>query len=46
MNFIKIGVDFYKILKKSFVFAVIGCILIGVYEVIKYFLKRKERDKN
>ena len=39
-------VDFYKILKKTFVFAVIGCILIGVYEVIKYFLKRKERDKN
>ena len=39
-------VDFYKILKRSFVLAIIGCILIGVYEVIKYFLKRKEGDKN
>ena len=36
-------VEFYKILQRSFIFAIIGCIIIGVYELIKYFLKHKER---
>ena len=39
-------VDFYKILKRSFIFAIIGCIIIVVYELIKYFLKHKEREEN
>ena len=38
-------IDFYVILKRSIISAIIGIILLLVIEMIKYFKKRKKENK-